>query len=184
MNLATHFSDIIMGAMASQIPNVSIVCSIIYSGANQRKHQSCMSLAFVGGIHRTVDSPYKGPVTWKIFPFDDFIMWCTPCSSCSFPFIKLRSQAPYLQRRFTTLDSLGPSDTLWHQGFWSTLVQVMAFAWRTKPSPQPMLTYHQWDTVSFISGWCLNECPKYQSPSCVWNLHIWIPSHISLGTMS
>ena len=38
--------------MASQITSVSIVYSVIYSGANQRKHQSSASLAFLLGIHR------------------------------------------------------------------------------------------------------------------------------------
>ena len=47
----------------------------VYSGANQRKHQSSASLAFARGIHRwPVNSPHKGPVTRKIFPFDDVIM--------------------------------------------------------------------------------------------------------------
>ena len=32
-------------------------------------------LAFVRGIHRSpVNSPHKGPVTRKMFPFDDVIM--------------------------------------------------------------------------------------------------------------
>ena len=32
------------------------------------------------GIHRwPVKSPYKGPVTRKIFPFDDVIIWCRTC---------------------------------------------------------------------------------------------------------
>ena len=44
-------------------------------GADQRIHQSCASLAFVRGIHRwPVNSPPKGPVTRKMFPFDDVIM--------------------------------------------------------------------------------------------------------------
>ena len=35
-----------------------------YSGANQRKHQSSASLAFVRGIHQwPVNSPHKGPIT-------------------------------------------------------------------------------------------------------------------------
>ena len=43
--------------------------------ADQRKHQSSASLAFVKGIHRwPVNSPLKGPVTRKMFPFDDVIM--------------------------------------------------------------------------------------------------------------
>ena len=42
-----HYSDIIMSKMASQITGVSIVCSTGGSGADQRKHQSSASLAFV-----------------------------------------------------------------------------------------------------------------------------------------
>ena len=41
----------------------------IHSDANQRKHQSSASLAFVRGIHRwPVNSPQKWPVTRKRFP--------------------------------------------------------------------------------------------------------------------
>ena len=44
-------------------------------GADERKHQSSTSLAFVRGIHRSPGNfPYKGPVTQKMFPFDDVIM--------------------------------------------------------------------------------------------------------------
>ena len=60
-----------MSAMASQITSLTIVYSSVYSGVNQRKHQSSASLAFVGGIHRSpVNSPHKWPVTWKMFPFE------------------------------------------------------------------------------------------------------------------
>ena len=45
------------------------------AGADQRIHQSSGSLAFVRGIHRwPVNYPPKGPVTRKMFPFDDVIM--------------------------------------------------------------------------------------------------------------
>ena len=40
------------GSMASQITSLAIVYSIVYSGADQRKHQSSAALAFVRGIHR------------------------------------------------------------------------------------------------------------------------------------
>ena len=70
-----HYSDVIMGTMASQITSLTIVYSTIYSGADQRQYQSSVSLAFVRGIHRwLVNSPHKGPVTRKRFPFDDVIM--------------------------------------------------------------------------------------------------------------
>ena len=65
-----------MGMMASQITSLTIVYSTVYPGADQRKHQSSASLAFVRGFHRwSVNSPFKGPVTRKIFPFDDVIMF-------------------------------------------------------------------------------------------------------------
>ena len=61
--------------MASQITSLTIVYSTVHSGADQRKHQSSASLAFVWGIHRPpVNSPQKWPVTQKMFPFDDVIM--------------------------------------------------------------------------------------------------------------
>ena len=50
-----HYNDVIMSAMASQITGVSIVCSTVYSGADQRKHQSSTSLAFVKStVHRWI----------------------------------------------------------------------------------------------------------------------------------
>ena len=61
--------------MASQITSLTSVYSTVYSVADQRKHQSSTSLVFVRGIHRwPVISPHKGPVTRKMFPFDDVIM--------------------------------------------------------------------------------------------------------------
>ena len=64
-----------MNTMASQISSLTIVYSTIYSGADQRKHKSSASLAFVGGINRwPVNSLYKVPVTRKIVPLDDVIM--------------------------------------------------------------------------------------------------------------
>ena len=71
-----HYNDVTMSAMASQITSLTTVYSTVYSGTNQRKHQSSASLAFVIGIHRwPVNYPHKGPVTRKIFPLDDVIMW-------------------------------------------------------------------------------------------------------------
>ena len=59
-----HYRDVIMGAIASQITSLTIVYSTVYSDADQRKHQSFASLAFVWGIHRGPgNSPHKWPVT-------------------------------------------------------------------------------------------------------------------------
>ena len=65
-----------MGMIVSQITSLTIVYSTVYSDADQRKHQSSASQAFVQGIHRgPVNSPHKWPVTWKMFPYDDVIIW-------------------------------------------------------------------------------------------------------------
>ena len=70
-----HYDDVIMTMLASQISSLPVVCSIVYSDVNQRKHQSSASLAFVREIHRgPVNFPHKWPVTRKMFPFDDVIM--------------------------------------------------------------------------------------------------------------
>ena len=70
-----HYCDAIMGTVASQITSLMIVYTTVYSDANQSKHQSSASLAFVWGIHRgPVNSPHKWPVTRKMFSFDDVIM--------------------------------------------------------------------------------------------------------------
>ena len=72
-----HYNDVIMGTLASQITSLTIVYSTVYSDADQRKHRSSASLAFLRGIHRgPVNSPQKWPVTRKMFPFDDVIIVC------------------------------------------------------------------------------------------------------------
>ena len=68
-----------MGAIASQITSLTIVYSTVYSDADQRKHQSSTSLAFVWGIHRvpgTGEFPTQmaSNTENKIFPFDDVIL--------------------------------------------------------------------------------------------------------------
>ena len=47
-----YCDDAIMGAMAFQITSLTIVYSTVYSDADQRKHESSASLAFVRGIQR------------------------------------------------------------------------------------------------------------------------------------
>ena len=70
-----HDNDVIIDTMASQITSLTIACAAVYSGADQKKHQSSASLAFVRGIHRSpVNYPHKWPVTRKMLPFDDVIM--------------------------------------------------------------------------------------------------------------
>ena len=65
--LPSDYYDVIMDAIASQIISLMIVYSTVYSDADQSKHQSSASLA--------LNSPHKWPVTRKMFPFDDVIMF-------------------------------------------------------------------------------------------------------------
>ena len=48
-----HYNDVTMDAKASQITSHTVVYSTVYLDADQRKHQSSASLAFVWGIPRT-----------------------------------------------------------------------------------------------------------------------------------
>ena len=75
-----------MCAMAFQMTSLAIV--YFYLGADQRKHRSSASLAFVRGIHRwPMNSLHKGPVTRKMFPFDDVIINIPGCTyPCIFGF--------------------------------------------------------------------------------------------------
>ena len=89
ISLHFNYSDVIMRAMESQITSVSIICSTVCPGADQRKHQSSASLAFVGGIHRwPVDSPHKGPsnaenasIWWRHHAFC-FVLFRLGVGSC------------------------------------------------------------------------------------------------------
>ena len=64
----THYNDVIMTTIASQITSLMAVYSTVYSDANQRKHQSSASLAFVWGIHRDRWIPRtKGQLRGKCF---------------------------------------------------------------------------------------------------------------------
>ena len=70
-----HYSEVIISPMSSQFTSLAIVCSTVYSGADQRKQQSSASLAFVQRIHRwPVNCPHKWPVARKMLPFDDLII--------------------------------------------------------------------------------------------------------------
>ena len=75
--LLCHYSDVIMGVMASQITSLPIVYSSVYSGADQIKHQSSASLTYVRGIHRwSVNSPHKRPLASLYYiPNTLFFVW-------------------------------------------------------------------------------------------------------------
>ena len=70
MNLfITHYNDVIMSALVSLITNCLFRCR------SKKASKLRVTGLCVRGIHRwPVNSPHKGPVTRKMFPFDDVIM--------------------------------------------------------------------------------------------------------------
>ena len=96
----SHYDDVIMSEIASQITSLTIVYSTVHSGADQSKHQSSASLAFVWEIHRwPVNFPHKWPVTRKVFPFDDVIMpFCTKHDDL------IKEFGPYITGSYITIE--------------------------------------------------------------------------------
>ena len=93
----SHYCDVLMGVVASQITSLTIVYSTVHSDADQRKHQSSASLAFVKGIHRgPVDSLRKGPVTRKMIPFDVImsVIWYKSIRKIVSLFVGRRQRCP------------------------------------------------------------------------------------------
>ena len=77
-----HYIDVIMTTMASQITSLAVVYSTVYSDADQRKHQSSASLAFVWGIHRDRWIPHtKGQLLGKCFHLMTS-SWCGSGRTC------------------------------------------------------------------------------------------------------
>ena len=152
----SHYSNVIMGAIASQITSLTIVYSTVHSGAHQRKHQSSVSLTFVRGIHREpVNSPHKWPVTWKMFSFDDVIM--PPMgqvggSPRNHELAKSYGQTDKVNPVYTTPTSLGGGIMIRHQLFG---VRNSCEYISTKQSTNHYLN-PQW-----LDSWAHESCHKY-----------------------
>ena len=127
-----------MSAMSSLITSLTIVYSNVYSGADQRKHQSSASLAFVRVIHWwPVNSPHKGPVTRKMFPFDDVIM---------IQAISLNSDKLFITSnptRKTYAFPLPPQSTpvAWGLKFWYLHQKVNMYPWTSLDNKCNPLSY-------------------------------------------
>ena len=97
---STHYSDVIMTTISPQITSLMVVYSIVYSDADQRKHQSSASLAFVWGTHRDRWIPRtKGQLRGKCFHL--------MTSSCTFPwYIKTQSLHLQISLQFETFTDI------------------------------------------------------------------------------
>ena len=88
--IINHYIDVIMTTMASQIPSLTVVYSTVYSDADQRKHLSSASLAFVWGIHRDRwISRTKGQLCGKCFHLMTS-SWSMPMLPITYPEILSR----------------------------------------------------------------------------------------------
>ena len=141
----SHYSHVRLSAVASQISSLMIVCWTIYSDAEQRKHQSSVSLAFVRGIHRSpVNSPHKWPVTRKMFPFDDIIMVLSKLSP--------KWRPPH----YTTLIRRG-------MNFWVGVIHKRPCHYILQSPSHGIIVTHDPTKLAIVS---LNATPTLHSPKC------------------
>ena len=71
-----HYNGVIMSEIASQITSLAIVYSTVYSRHRSKETSKRRVTGLLRGIHRwPVNSPHKGPIMRKMFPFDDVIIW-------------------------------------------------------------------------------------------------------------
>ena len=68
-----QYTDVIISTMASQITSFTIVYSTVYSRRISKKTSKLRVTGICEG-NSPVNSAHKGPVTRKMFPFDDVIM--------------------------------------------------------------------------------------------------------------
>ena len=69
-----HYGDVIKSVRASEITNLTIVYSTVYSGAKKTSKLRVTGLCEGNSPVTCEYSPYWEPVTRKMFPFDDVIM--------------------------------------------------------------------------------------------------------------
>ena len=97
-----HYNDIIMSTMASQTTSLTIVYFVfvhaqIKENIKAPRHWHLWE-KFTG--HR---SPHKGPVTWKMFPFDNVIMELWVHADFITPFLSVAGFMGRAKRRYTWL---------------------------------------------------------------------------------
>ena len=70
-----------MSEMASEIISLTIVCSTVCSCADQKTSKLRVTGLCEGNRRSPVDSRHKGPITRKMFLFDDVIMLFLPVTA-------------------------------------------------------------------------------------------------------
>ena len=84
-----HYTDVIMTTIASQITSFTIVYSIVYSDADQRKHQSSDSLAIVREFTGTGEFPAQRvsnaenvSIWWRLHDQPQYWLYVATTTKC------------------------------------------------------------------------------------------------------
>ena len=72
----SHNNDVIMTAITSQIISLMVVYSTFIQTQIKETSKLRVTGLCVGNSPGPLNSPHKGPVTRKMFPFDDVIVGC------------------------------------------------------------------------------------------------------------
>ena len=165
--LKYRYSDVILSAMESQITGVSIVCSTVCWGAEEKQnHQNSAS---------PVDSPLKGPVTRKIFPFDKSHHEVRPmnCAHGSsyvvFAVVSCRTISP-ISRKFTTL----------LLGTHTCPISVVKKYVPERPGGRNLIDFFVLGGFFFSHGYCTMDLLKYDH--CEKKYVFWNPLHVRIAT--
>ena len=132
-------SDVIMGTMTSQITSLAIVYLTVNSGTDQKntkapRHWPLWEV-FAG------ESPNKGPVTRKMFPFDDVIM----------PHFLKKYFICSVERSIVTLLVTRPWEILVYKSHGYSRIKSIT----TRRMWRGAFTYYIWVINSFIAYWVM-----------------------------
>ena len=74
-SILLHYINVIMTTMASQITSLTgCLLNLLFGPRSKKTSKLRVTGLCVGNSPGSVNSPHKGPVTRKMFPFDDVIM--------------------------------------------------------------------------------------------------------------
>ena len=171
-----HYCDVIMGVIASKITSLTNVYSAVYSRADQRKHQSSASLAFVRGIHRwPVNSPHKWPVTTKnvsIWWHHHELQWLDKPISAAITDVTCRklsaglcTNAGLLGNPHKTASNFKPGSLPTHT---TLIVLLLGGDIELNPGPSVYPCGYCQHNVSWNGdGLCCDNCDMWFHPSCI-----------------
>ena len=130
-----------MGAMVSQITSISIVCSAICSGTDQRKHQSSVTGLGDGNSPVTDEFPSQRASIME----NASILWCHHENEWNYKFVGCNGM----------ISSLNPLTVLWNVVVWLQNATHTFFG-RTKAPPQ-MVPWVTGEFIKNVQGWPLQN---------------------------